>query len=121
MGRVVAVMVDVVVGSQLVLYLQQARLIVHCWPTRPRREEEGAGGGSTLIAAAATAIVTTTVTLYTFVHSRNTTRHDKPNEMKEKITAAAESAMCVANDFLIIVIICIGPSANCHHWLPLLL
>jgi len=87
MGRAVAVMVDVVVVSQMVLYLQQARLIVHCWPTQPRREGGDAGGGSTLIAAdAATATATTTVALYTFAQSR----HDTPNEMKEKITTAAD-------------------------------
>jgi hypothetical protein len=40
MGRAVAVMVDVVVVSQLVLYLQQARLIVHCWPAPSHDEKE---------------------------------------------------------------------------------
>ena len=99
-GRAVAVMVDVVVVSQLVLYLQQARLIVHCWPTQPRREGGGAGGGSTLIAAPATA--TTTVALYTFSQSRNTTRHDTPNEMKEKITTAADHTRCTVRRMLVV-------------------
>jgi hypothetical protein len=39
-----------------------------------------------IIADAATATATTTVALYTFAQSR----HDTPNEMKEKITAAAD-------------------------------
>jgi len=71
--------------------------------TQPRREGGGARGGSTLIVAdAATATATTTVALYTFAQSRKTTRHDMPNAMKEKITAAADHTRCTVRGMLVV-------------------